>query len=1190
MTNEPGGIQEGLELLSVGVGIFDRNLNLQFCNSAYRTLRQYPDDLCVPGASLSSLLLFNAQRGDFGPGDTDAQVKERLDEITTSAERQLEHELADGQILQIQYKHMSSGGLVITYQDCTAERNAERALRASEERYALVSEAADEAIYDWHIDEDRFFSSDRLNKMLGFEARQDGVRDWQWEDIIHPEDVERYCEALQQHISGAIQRWECEYRLKDAHDNWVWVSDHGTSIRNDQGRSIRMVAAIRDISDRVQRDADLAASEERFALITQASSDGFFDWNVVDDELFVSENLNRVVDLDETTRSSKRWLEAIHPDDQARYVDAIRSHLKQQTDLVELDYRIRAQGGGYRWMSDRSFGKRNQEGRIERLAGAVRDITDIRNAQLELEHTRSRLLSSLETISDGILLVDPDGKVEMFNDRYVEIFGNAAGGADMSEVIVQGRSFFDMIRDGYNLGMFKPHPEGVDAWIKARAEAWENPVARWELELANGTWVLLNERQMPDGGRVSVYSDVTEFKQREVEAEAARQRFEEAIEAISSGFALWDSEDRLVTCNARYRHYFAALGEIVSPGALFTDIIRSGAERGLFPMAGNDVSAYLATIAEKRQKANGEIREQFTDNTWFQVTDHRTKDGGIVSIYTDVTELKSKQLEIEKQSAILTMTMENMGQGITMVDQDLNTIALNQKFLELMEFPAEKFDQGFTMEEAFRFNAERGEYGPGDVEQQVNERLELSRKFQAHRFERTRLDGTVIEIVGNPIEGGGFVSTYTDITERRKSEEKLRFALEEFNAVLENIDYGIMFMGPDLRARITNRAFEKLWGISSEFIQDHPSARELISHVQQRGFYDVEPDDWDEWLDNRILAIQAGNIPPTEVRRTDGTVVSYQCFSLPDGGRMLTYFDITELKNREAELSKSKEAAEVALEHLQAAQESLVHAEKMASLGQLTAGIAHEIKNPLNFVNNFSKLSAEMMDELAELLEQPIASLEEDDRDDAQDLMATVTENLKKIDQHGRRADSIVKNMLLHSREGSGEKQVVDLNALTQEGLNLAYHGARAADKGFNVDLQLDLSDDVGQIECLPQDVQRVILNLCSNGMYEAVKRFKSGGEPAMLKVSTARNGDQYLVNVCDNGGGIPEDIQDEVFNPFFTTKPTGEGTGLGLSMSFDIIKQHGGELNFETQPDSGTTFCISLPVYAASQNQLGGK
>jgi PAS domain S-box-containing protein len=1047
MAIAPENAEEGLELLSIGVGIFDGDLQLTFCNSAFRTLREYPDDLCRDGVSLRSLLLFNAKRGDFGPGDAEQHVAERIDEIETSRERQIEREMANGQILRIQYRHTSSGGLVVTFQDCTAERNAQRVLEESEERYALV---------------------------------------------------------------------------------------------------------------------------------TRATSDGIYDWRVKEDELFISDSLIRILDFDSNIGASLTWADRLHPDDLPGYISAIHTHFKKQAEAVDIEYRVRAKSGGYRWVHDRGVGERDESGRVVRLVGAVRDVTEMREAQSELEHTRSRLMASLSTISDGILLTDADDRVELFNERYVEIFGDAAGGADMSEAIVVGRSFFDMIRDGYNLGMFKPHPDGVEAWIKSRIKAWEQPVAKWELELSNGVWILLNERRMPDGGRVMVYTDITEFKQREAEAHAASQRFEEAIEAISSGFALWDTDDRLVTCNTRFRGYFAGLDDVVVPGAVFTEIVSAGLERGFFPNAEGDIPAYLADIAEKRQKAIGEVREQFVNGMWLQITDHRTRDGGIVSIYTDVTELKNSQLEIEKQSDVLKLTLENMGQGITMVDKDLNTVALNEQFLELMEFPAEKFYQGFTMEQAFRYNAERGEYGPGDIDEQVRERLDLSLKFQPHRFERTRRDGTIVEIVGNPIEGGGFVSTYTDITERKRAEESLKSTLAEFNAVLDNIEYGVVFMGPDLRARIANRAFSRIWNVPPEFVEENPDIRDLILYVQKSNFYAVDPGDWDEWLDNRIKAIEAGDIAPTEVARTDGTIVSYQCIALPDGGRMLTYFDITEI-------SQARDKAQAALEDLKNAQQRLIQAEKMASLGQLTAGIAHEIKNPLNFVNNFSKLSAEMMEELAEILEDPMAALDQDMREDAEDLFATVRENLLKIDQHGKRADSIVKNMLLHSREGSNEMQSVDLNALTKEGVNLAYHGARAADKGFNVDLVVDLSDDVGSIECLPQDLQRVIMNLCSNGMYEAAKQAAAGGDAARLNISTTIADSRYLIEVTDNGGGIPADMQDKIFNPFFTTKPSGEGTGLGLSISFDIIKQHGGELSFETRPGNGTTFIVAMPMTTSS-------
>jgi len=256
----------------------------------------------------------------------------------------------------------------------------------------------------------------------------------------------------------------------------------------------------------------------------------------------------------------------------------------------------------------------------------------------------------------------------------------------------------------------------------------------------------------------------------------------------------------------------------------------------------------------------------------------------------------------------------------------------------------------------------------------------------------------------------------------------------------------------------------------------------------------------------------------------------------------------------------------------------LVHAQKMAALGQLTAGIAHEIKNPLNFVNNFSELSVELADELIGVLEQ--ASLADKLRKEADELTSLLKDNLGKVVQHGKRADSIVKNMLLHSREGSGEHRPVEINAIIDESLNLAYHGARAEKQGFNITLERDFDPAVGVADIYPQEVTRVLLNLISNGFYAATKRAAAtnGFEPR-LKAVTRNLGDNVEIRIRDNGTGIPPDIQEKIFNPFFTTKPAGEGTGLGLSMSHDIVvKQHGGTIEVVTEPGSFTEFIITLP------------
>src|SRR5262249_20417664 len=271
---------------------------------------------------------------------------------------------------------------------------------------------------------------------------------------------------------------------------------------------------------------------------------------------------------------------------------------------------------------------------------------------------------------------------------------------------------------------------------------------------------------------------------------------------------------------------------------------------------------------------------------------------------------------------------------------------------------------------------------------------------------------------------------------------------------------------------------------------------------------------------------------------------------------------------------------EASLDDLRTAQDRLVQTQKLASLGQLTAGIAHEIKNPLNFVNNFSGGSAELIDELQETLGK--VKVDSNTLAEITELTSTLRDNLDKIVQHGKRADAIVKNMLLHSREGSGEHRLVDANALVEESLNLAYHGARAEKQGFKINMERSFDPAAGEIDVFPQEITRALLNLTSNGFYAATKRKEQSNSDAYeptLTATTKNLGDRVEITIRDNGPGIPPEVREKMFNPFFTTKPAGEGTGLGLSITHDIIvKQHSGSIEVDTQPGEFTEIRIILP------------
>ena len=273
-------------------------------------------------------------------------------------------------------------------------------------------------------------------------------------------------------------------------------------------------------------------------------------------------------------------------------------------------------------------------------------------------------------------------------------------------------------------------------------------------------------------------------------------------------------------------------------------------------------------------------------------------------------------------------------------------------------------------------------------------------------------------------------------------------------------------------------------------------------------------------------------------------------------------------------LQEQKDKVESTLHELKSTQSQLIQSEKMASLGELTAGIAHEIQNPLNFVNNFSEVSTELVDEMNE-------EINKGNLEDAKEIANDLKQNLEKINHHGKRAGDIVKGMLQHSRSSSGIKEPTDINKLADEYLRLAYHGLRAKDKSFNATMKTDFDESIGNINITPQDIGRVILNLITNAFYVVNEKKKSGVtnyEPT-VSISTKKLNGKVEINVFDNGGGIPQKILDKIFQPFFTTKPTGQGTGLGLSLSYDIVKAHGGELKVETKEGEGSTFTIQILV-----------
>ncbi len=797
------------------------------------------------------------------------------------------------------------------------------------------------------------------------------------------------------------------------------------------------------------------------------------------------------------------------------------------------------------------------------------------------------LEATLDAMEQGISVFDADLNMVIFNRRFLEILDFP------SDRFRTGERFEAFIR--YNAERGEYGPGEIEEQVQDRlALARTFQPHCFERTRPNGTVIEIRGMPLPYGGFLTTYTDVTERRQTEKKAltealDAARSQLNATLETVSSGIGLFDRDDRLVLFNSHWRELYPGLADVITVGASFQQILRAVAERGIVADAvGRDEIWFKQRLALHRNPSQPILQRQ-ADGRWIQIDERRTADGGIVAVYTDVSELKGREEDLaaalrEKESLLaeFNTVIDTIEYGVLFLGTDLRMRMANRAFGEMWHFPQALISGHAEMRELMEFVAGMGLYPlpaselPGYIER----RLAAIRQGDIAPVDLRMSDGRVVEYQCKSLPDGGRMITYFDITAYRRAETALKESEQRFKDFTSSSSDWTWEMGPDLRFTC---AAEQMLSVI------HISPDDVVGKTREEaggGRYDNEF--WRQHMDDLRAHRQFKNYR-YDIKTADGETRWISTSGLPlfadDGtfrGYRGTASDVTGEVRRERELRDARDRAERTLADLKQAQTNLVHAEKLALLGQLVAGIAHEIKNPLNFVNNFAALSIERLDEMRDELEGWLAGLDVDRRAGVEDIFVTLKGNLVKIREHGERADGIVKSMLAHSREGPGNRRPADVNALIEESLGLAYHGARAQDPAFNATLERDLDPAVGQIEIIPQDVSRVLLNLFANGFYatqERHERAASSDYRPTVRVSSWRADSAVEIRVRDNGMGIAPEVLEKMFTPFYTTKPAGKGTGLGLSLSYDIVvHQHGGTLAVETCEGSYAEFILRLP------------
>ena len=1111
--------------MAQGISVVDRNLSLIGHNRRFLDLLEFPESLAGPRARFIDFVRYNAERGEYGAGEVEALVRARMDLAARFEPHRVKRTRPDGTVLEIVGTPLPGGGMVTTYTDVTAQERAQEALRRSEQRHRTLVEMSPDAVLA-HRDGVILLANPAAARMFG--ATSPGqLIGHRVDQLVAAEDLPRVREriaALLADPSAFVAAMELCYLTLDGRR--VTVESTGAIVDFDGQPAILIVA--RDITERKRAEAALHDNREHFRRIIEQSP---ISMAIVGMDGRIDFTNRKAVEtfgyLPADIPDMEHWWRLAYPDANyrteviAQWMELVAEAIAGNHEIPPREYRIACKDGSTKTVE--IFGVPV----ADKVFVMFDDITARKDAEAALQRQSEVLRTTLEHLEQGVSVTDANLYLTAMNRRYCELLGFPE---DMARHGAPIEEFFR-----YNARRGEYGPGDVEAQVRERMQlARRGQPHRFKRTRPDGTIVEVHGTPLAGGGFVTSYTDITEQERTAQLVRQERDFRQHLIDSIPGVFYLFDLDGHFLQWNRNFEVVAGYTSEEMAaahPLEFFEGEDRQRIEARIGTVFATGSAAAEALFRAK----DGSKRPYHFTGERITLEDGRP---GLIGVGFDLSERKRAEQELARQGTILQATLEAMDQGISVVDADLHMNALNRRFCELLDFPQEMGRAGRDFADFVRYNAERGEYGPGDVEEKVRAMVERARRFEPHRFKRTRPNGRIIEVRGKPMPGGGFVTTYTDITEQEHAQDLVRRERDFRQQLIESIP-GIFFLFDKTgRFLLWNRNLEKVLGCSAE----------ELARLSTIDLYDELDRPQIRRASRQAFATGSANAEAALVTK-NGTRVPYVVTGLRievDGQQTVIGLglDISERRHTEQVIRDLNDSLERRVRERTAELEA-----SNQELESFSYSVSHDLRAPLRALHGFSHLLAE---EYAHRLDD------------------NALHYLRRIQSASERMGDLIDDLIELARVSRKElkRVTIDLGTLTRE---LA---APLRDEAPQRAVAWKIDDDL-TAQADPVLIRALLGNLLSNAW-----KFTAEQELARIEVGVRRSGGETVFHVRDNGAGFEMAYAGKLFQPFQRLHDAKRfaGTGIGLAIVHRIVRRHGGRVWAESTPGQGATFYFTLP------------